>query len=165
MFGCSWMRWVGPHWIRGRHRPISSTADPAPNPSDFTCQPAPAAASLIPSGAGFKRMFQWPPPPRAKKLLDTAGRIFAARSRGHTITKQTADCQRIPPRRSLTSHQPAAFPFLASREPASPPGPLRRALCPCGKKTSRVPGTQPPKSAQRRVAEYRRCRSDSSVPG
>ena len=84
------MRRVGPNWIRGLHRPISSTADPAPDPSDFTCQPAPAAASLIPSGAGFKRMFQWPPPPRAKKLLDTAGRIFAARRRGHTITKQTA---------------------------------------------------------------------------
>ena len=48
IFGCSWMRWVGPHWIRSRHRPISSTADPAPNPSDFTCQPSPAAASLIP---------------------------------------------------------------------------------------------------------------------
>lgn len=72
------MRWVGPHWIRGRHRPISSTADPAPDPSDFTCQPPPAAASLIPSGAGFKRMFHWPPPTPRQKLLDTAEQIFAA---------------------------------------------------------------------------------------
>ncbi len=34
--------------------------------------------------------------------------------------KQTADCQQIPPRRSLTSHQPPAFPFASSRLRVSP---------------------------------------------
>jgi len=42
---------------------------------------------------------------------------FGHRSRGHTISKQTAACQQIPPRRALTSHPPAASSFAASREP------------------------------------------------
>jgi hypothetical protein len=147
------MRRVGPNWIRGRHRLISSTADPAPKPSDFTCQPSPAAASLIPSGAGFKRMFQWPPSPAPKNwsippnesLLHEHGDT-PSRSRLQTASESHHAGH-------LLRISSAAFSFPASREPNSPPGPLLRALCPCVKK--RRTGTGPSRA---------RTHSQAAVP-
>jgi hypothetical protein len=62
--------------------------------------------------------------------------------------EQTADCQQIPPRRSLTSHQPPAFPFASSRLRVSPTAPkgLPCVRCVAGGTGGGVPGTQHPES-------------------
>ncbi len=106
-------------------------------------------------------MFHWPPPPPRQKLLDTAERIFAARRRGHTITKQTASESHHAGH--LLRISSAAFSFPASREPNSPQCLSSLHSVPVVKSHRHRSALGPERTRKLHCLKYAACRSRCST--